>query len=249
MSANEHHAYSDVTDINSLKRVRDEIEECLPKIRGVANGALVLRDRFFLNMEFDAFQTVMRPKALGTTNLDNIFNEDTLDWFIAFSSIVASLGNPGQSAYSAANCYVKALINKRRQRGLPGTTIDVGMIVGVGYVEEMKATGFATEKMVDKMESAVMPMSESDLHQLFAEAVVASRPDSGRHSDLVTGLRTLSSEDMDKAFWATNIKFSHFIRERVVSRQASDDNVDRVPVRTQLLEANSTDDAAKIISG
>ena len=239
-----------MTDWDSLIQIRDKIEKNLPRIGGVANGSLVLRDRLFLNTDFDTFQTVMRPKTLGTSNLDRLFSENTLDWFIGFSSIVATVGNPGQSSYSASNMYVKAIINQRRKRGLPSATIDIAPVLGVGYVErERKATGVMTEKMVQKLEGGAQPMSESDLHQLFAEAIKACPPTSGRHSDIVTGVRTLQAEDMNQAFWAANLKFSQFIRDRGVGGQAKDGVVDRTSVRTKLLEANSMDAAAIIIRG
>ncbi|TPX06876.1 uncharacterized protein E0L32_002372 [Thyridium curvatum] len=238
----------DVTDMDSLTSVRNQIVNTLPPIRGVANGSLVLRDRLYLNTDFETFQTVMRPKTIGTSNLDALFSEDTLDWFIGFSSIVATVGNPGQSAYSAGNLYVKAVINQRRQRSLPGATIDIAPVLGVGYVErERKAAGVMTEKMVEKLEGGAQPISESDLHQLFAEAIAACKTDSGRHSDIVTGVRTLQAEDMNKAFWAANLKFSHFIRDAGTGNQADDGEVDKVSVKTKLLEVNSVDEAANII--
>jgi hypothetical protein len=75
-------------------------------------------------MRLEDFQKVVKPKVDGTMFLSELFERNTLDFFIAFSSIVATLGNSGQSAYSAANSFTKALINQRRERGLAGSVID-----------------------------------------------------------------------------------------------------------------------------
>lgn len=236
--------------MQSLHLAYDKINETFPPIAGVANGALVLRDKLFVNTDFEDLETVFRPKVTGTLNLHELFSENTLDWFIAFSSIVATSGNTGQSAYSAANCFMKALINQRRKHGLVGSTIDISRVHGVGYVErETKASGQLTEKDISKIYRVSMPMSEADLHQLFAEAVLAGKPDSGRDSELITGIRTLLSTETTDIFWAANLKFSHFIHEAENSSTENNGKASWVPVKTQLQDAKSVDDVVDIMKG
>jgi len=67
----------------------------MPRIGGVGNGAMVLRDGVFSQMSLEDFQCVTRPKVQGTVNLLRLFErreETPLDWFIAFSSFVATRG-------------------------------------------------------------------------------------------------------------------------------------------------------------
>lgn len=242
----------DITDMDSLRGVHDKIKRQLPPVAGVANGALVLRDKAFISSDFDDLQAIMRPKATGTLNLDQLFDGHALDWFVAFSSIVATAGNPGQSLYAAANCFMKAVINQRRKRGLVGSTIDISRVYGVGYVERelKKVTGRLTEKHMDKIQRVVMPMSEADLHQLFAEAILAGRPDSGRDSDIVTGIRTIASTAVNGVYWAANLKFSHFIHDVGHNDGAveKDGKVSRrIPLKTQLQDAKSLDDVSRMV--
>ncbi|KAI8295927.1 Polyketide synthase-nonribosomal peptide synthetase [Colletotrichum sp. SAR 10_98] len=241
---------NDVTDMDSLQRARTEIESTLPPIRGVANGALVLRDRLFINTDFDVFNEVLRPKTFGTSNLDALFTErDSLDWFVGFTSIVAVVGNYGQSAYSAGNNFVKALINQRRARGLPGSTIDISTVRGVGYVEREQKAGVMTAKMVERIENGAMPMSESDLHQLFAEGIMAGRPGSGRHGNLTSGIQTVRSDKVNLTFWANNLKFSHFVKEVGLGTAADGGGggANRVSVRALLAEVTTMQQAFKVI--
>lgn len=240
----------DVTSREDLKRVHSEICRTFPKIAGVANGALILRDKVFANMDLESFLTVMKPKVHGTAYLSEMFSENTLVSFIPFSSIVATIGNVGQSAYTAANCFMKTLVAQRRKCGLAGSTIDISRVLGVGYVErEAKAQGKLTEKQIERIMNVTVLMSESDLHQLFAEAVVAERPNSGENIDIFTGVRTLTSEEIGNVYWAANVKCSHFIQVLGDMGGEEVNEMVKVPVKAQLLSAKNLDDMHKILQG
>jgi short-subunit dehydrogenase/acyl carrier protein len=238
----------DITSDRSMQNAHTEITKRLPPIAGVANGALILRDKLFINTTFEDINAIMSPKTTGTIILDKLFPEDTLDWFIAFSSVVATSGNTGQCAYSAANMFMKTVVNDRRKRGLAGTSIDISRVHGVGYVERNAMSLGLSKKEMDKIQRFALSMSEPDLHQLFAEAVIASRPDSGRHSDLITGIRSLTSRDVADVFWAASLRFSHFVNDvEPTAGGATDNRQTRVVVKTQLKSAKSPDDVVAII--
>lgn len=93
----------DVTDKQDLIRVYEDIQSTMPPIAGVANGAMVLSDGLFADMTFASFDKVLKPKVDGSTNLDEVFSSQNLDFFIMFSSLSAVIGNPGQANYAAAN--------------------------------------------------------------------------------------------------------------------------------------------------
>ncbi|KAL7781092.1 polyketide synthase [Trichoderma afarasin] len=103
----------DITDKEGLLRLHKEVSETMPPIAGVANAAMVLNDKLFINM----------PKVKGTQNLDELFHSTPLDFFICFSSLTCVMGNPGQSNYAAANMGVAASI------------IDIAFLLGVGFVD------------------------------------------------------------------------------------------------------------------
>ncbi|KAK3292393.1 KR domain-containing protein [Chaetomium fimeti] len=233
----------------------------MPPIGGVANGAMVLRDISVVQMSFEALSTVLRSKIQSTTNLDRLFSPSspsskTLDWFIGFSSIVGTTGNPGQAAYSAGNVFIKTLIRRRRARGLPGSTIDICRVLGVGYVErEQSAAGRLTREQQARLatRSGSLAMSEADLHQLFAEAVVSGRPASGLDPELISGMAPITTDQAKDAFWAINPKFGLLIREKDAAAAGRDraggGKGGGVPLR-QLLEAAKTmEDVSVILTG
>ena len=223
----------------------------MPKIAGVANGALLLRDKALANMDLETFQIVARPKVEGTTNLDQLFKDEPLDFFIPFSSIVATTGNMGQMAYSAGNCFTKAIVAQRRARGLAGSVIDISRVLGVGYVErETKVQGRLTRQEAERLmtRSGTLAMSEPDLHQLFAEAVLAGRPNSTKNPEIITGVHPLTSEEADLAFWGGNVKFSHLIQNNRDVGVEKDSQSAKVPVKAELAAAKGLEDAARIIN-
>jgi hypothetical protein len=214
----------------------------MPPIGGVANGAMVLRDASVVQMSFEALNTVLRSKTHSTMNLDRLFPSNTLDWFVGFSSIVGTTGNPGQAAYSAGNVFMKTVIRQRRSRGLAGSTIDICRVIGVGYIERESSGRLTREHQARLMtRSGTLAMSEVDLHQLFAEAIVSGRPDSDLDPEIITGLAPISVEEAKEAFWAPNAKFGLIIREEGASggQGAGGSAANSIPVR-QLLEAAKT---------
>jgi NAD(P)-dependent dehydrogenase (short-subunit alcohol dehydrogenase family)/SAM-dependent methyltransferase len=250
---------NDVADYTSVENTFKQIIESMPPLGGVALGALVLCDRMFAQMRLDEFQQVMDPKVQGTLNFSRLFSLDSclppLDWFIGFSSIVATMGNPGQANYSAANCFIKAVINQRRAQGLAGSVIDISRVIGVGYVErEMKSDGRLTREQKERLftGSMTLPMSETDLHQLFAEAIVSGRPaavDNGSH-DIITGMAPVRKENAHHKSWPNNPKFGLLVKVGEESlAEMSEQASNRIPIKKLLAEAESRDEKGKILKG
>jgi NAD(P)-dependent dehydrogenase (short-subunit alcohol dehydrogenase family) len=243
---------ADITSKEDLEQAHKTIRESMPPIAGVTNGALVLRDKGLINMDLATFHANTRPKVEGTMYLDAMFPDKSLDWFVAFSSISATVGNMGQMAYTAANMFMKALIQQRRARGLAGSTIDVSQVFGVGYIErEMKLqTSLSRDQATRLMQkSGTLIMSEPDLHQLFAEAIIAGRPGSGVNPEIITGVKTLTSVEATQALWAGHPRFGHFIQDTGAAKTPSAIKSDVLPVKTQLEKCKDVDEMATVLRG
>ncbi|RAK98120.1 putative hybrid PKS/NRPS enzyme EqiS-like protein [Aspergillus ibericus CBS 121593] len=233
----------DITDKNSLQSVYENICETMPPIAGVANAAMVLQDIMFSNMEIHNMLPVLRPKVEGSKYLDELFSHQPLDFFILFSSLGLIVGNSGQSSYTAANGFMAALAAQRRARGLAASVMDIGAIIGAGYI-----TRAGQIKPGDLHAYGAYPLSTSDFQQMFGEAVLASPPDSGCNPEIVTGLRMIDPVVDDRVSWRANPKFSHFWRsEQDYARADSGSKRSVAPVKVQLLAATSKDQARQII--
>ncbi|QBS39350.1 type I polyketide synthase [Nocardia sp. CS682] len=82
-------------------------------------------------------------KARGARNLDDAFADIPLDAFVLFSSGAGVWGGSGQGAYAAANAYLDALAQARRDRGLHALAVAWGTWGGDG----MAAQGGAEEAL------------------------------------------------------------------------------------------------------
>ena len=102
------------------------------------------------------------------------------------------------------------LAAQRRQRGLVATVLDVGMILGIGYIQRI---GGAASSLVEASlrRQNYMPMAERDIHQMFAEAILVGRTDSELDPEIITGLQKLDVSATERPVWHANPRFSHHV--------------------------------------
>jgi hybrid polyketide synthase/nonribosomal peptide synthetase ACE1 len=220
-----------------MKSVHADIVKTMPPIAGVTNAAMVLKDGLMANTSFETFATTLKPKVDGTIYLDELFPTDTLDFFVVYSSLAYVAGNLGQSPYAAANGFMVALCEGRRKRGLAGSAMSFGAISGVGYVERQNTGNVDINAKMNNLGYA--PISEWDYHQFFAEAVLASRPDSGRDFEISNGCKVFdAAKEINLPYWLDLPKFAYY-RESKANSWAEQGNRKYVTVRAQLKEATT----------
>jgi malonyl CoA-acyl carrier protein transacylase/SAM-dependent methyltransferase/NAD(P)-dependent dehydrogenase (short-subunit alcohol dehydrogenase family)/acyl carrier protein len=181
----------------------------MPAIGGVFHLGLELRDALFSKMTYEELQAVIDVKAKGSLNLHYEFIDTELDFFILTSSLSYVIGNPGQANYAAGNAYMVGLANYRRHMKLPASVVDLGRIAGIGYVARQSSCKQAViSKMLEKMS---YPISERDIHEIFAEAVLASPADSGVNPEIITGIRDIEKGMIPHIAWGKDPKFASLI--------------------------------------
>ncbi|KAK6064314.1 polyketide synthase peptide synthetase [Seiridium cupressi] len=202
---------SDVTSRGSVYRTYAEIESTMPPVAGVAHGAMVLEDTVFPDSTLERFEKVLKPKVNGSAYLDELFCHNGLDFFVCFSSLAYTVGNRGQSAYTAANAFLASLVAQRQGRGLAGSVIHIGGIFGEGYL----ARQLTHEKQSALRNAGFSFMSEQAFHELFAEGVLASPATPGSNSggfDVASGLQVQG--DNTEANFARNPMFQHIVTNK-----------------------------------
>ena len=90
-------------------------------------------------MTRDQFHDTIVPKVYGSWNIHKHFPKD-LDFYILLSSAYGYAGARSQGNYAAGNSYQDALAHYRRSKGLNACTIDVVMVLGVGFLAEDTTT-------------------------------------------------------------------------------------------------------------
>ena len=232
---------SDIADRESVVKTHRQIVESMPPIAGVAQGAMVLQDTMLIDLDLPRFEKVLQPKVKGSILLDEIFSEDTLDFMIFFSSMAAVTGNPGQVAYNAANMFMSSLAAGRRKRGLAGHAINIGAIVGNGYVT--RELNMGQQSYLYRVGHSLM--SEQDFHEVFAEGVFSCLQRDVQ-SHLCSGLRI---DDDETKNWVTNPIFQHLVFKSNTFIAGDKKSKAGVMVKARLSEATSQSEVVEILQG
>ena len=95
-------------------------------IKGVIHLAMLLADAPMATMTGEEWDRALRVKVDSSWILHKETLQDTLDFFILFSSIASVLGNRNQGNYNVANTYLNALAEYRQTLDLPGISIALG---------------------------------------------------------------------------------------------------------------------------
>jgi amino acid adenylation domain-containing protein len=197
----------DASDRPSLDSLISNIRETLPPLGGVCNAAMVLSDKLFVDLDVDAITETFKPKVNVSRYLNEILADVPLDYFVMFSSALSQIGGQGSSNYHAANLYMAGLAAQRRQNGRPGSVIHIGYVTDVGYFMRVDQS---SRDYIGRMQ--IVPLSETDVHHAFAEALRAGRPGSERSCEVGLGIEPLDAmiEDQEPV-WAADPLFAHFL--------------------------------------
>ncbi|KAL9122898.1 MAG: hypothetical protein Q9187_000549 [Circinaria calcarea] len=229
----------DISKGEELDHLIAESSKTMPAIRGVIQGAMVLRDSLFSNMTLENYMEAIRPKVQGTWNLHNKLSKTDLDFFIMLSSTSGILGNASQAAYAAASTFLDAFADYRNGLGMPAVTLDLGVILDVGYVAE-------NEKVMESLKKLQFEgIREAELMAMLKSAIITPLR-AGRSGQTVTGLGTWRADGFQPVF--ASPMFSHFRRMALKNeRTESGEGNLAGKGRDALRQATSVEEAAKTV--
>ncbi|KAH6855501.1 hypothetical protein B0I37DRAFT_423972 [Chaetomium sp. MPI-CAGE-AT-0009] len=159
-------------DVSDAEFVRSVFKSARPRIGGVIQGAMVLRDTPYETMSVQDYHDAITAKVTGTWNLHNASQDLTaqqqaLDFFTMLSSVSGVIGNKGQANYSAANTFLDAFASYRQSLGLAANTVDLGAIQDVGVIAE---TGSSLESRFDTRQWT--PINETVLRSILTYSIL-----------------------------------------------------------------------------
>lgn len=166
---------ADAADARAMRRAVGHVRRTFGPINGVFHTAGTLDDGLLEDRPRAAMDAVLRPKIAGTLALAEALARETPDFLLLFSSISAFAGLPGQSDYAAANAFLDAYADARRDD--PHTRVvsigwsqwrEVGMAATLGA-----GAGAALPDTLDGGSALDHPFL-GRLHRLSDDCVVAT---------------------------------------------------------------------------
>jgi NAD(P)-dependent dehydrogenase (short-subunit alcohol dehydrogenase family) len=177
--------------VTDIKDVQKAVQSCGKPIAGVIQLSMVLKvrvtstsqfvrekltlkkDQSFSKMSLEEWNTAVGPKVAGTWNLHTVLEHSSLDFFVVFGSVSGTCGNPGQANYAAANSFLDAFVQYRRNKGLPASVLSLGFVGDVGIVSQ-------DQKLLNRADAtAVQFVREKDimdaLELVISDSSVATR--------------------------------------------------------------------------
>ncbi|KAJ5710507.1 Acyl transferase/acyl hydrolase/lysophospholipase [Penicillium malachiteum] len=205
-------------------------------IKGVIQCATNLKDAMFDKMSFNEWRDSTSPKIRGTLNLHRAFADKNLDFFLTLSSVASVIGNMGQANYSAGNSFMDDLMAWRRANGLPGHSINIGLVPDGGSLGEGVESIEERSRRYSHLEGTEIHIPElQSLVQLIIQGQ-GSIP-----AQIVAGLKDdLSPEG---AAWRHDRKFEHRIR-----LTQSEANATSNQTSARLKNATSPEDAVQVVN-
>lgn len=210
-------------------------------------------------MTYPDFHTVISSKVAGAWNIHNALlptsSTPPLDFFIALSSVAAIVGNRGQAAYAAANAFLDAFVQHRRQHlGLPAASIDLTAVSDVGYLADSVDAARRQEVLTNIGGDT---LGEAEVLALLAAAVERQVLEENCGGHCLTGLRFPRSEggvlQPQLPFYADDAKFSVLRAAALADAEAADVSKEggaavKVSLAQGLARAKGKEEAVDLVS-
>jgi NADP-dependent 3-hydroxy acid dehydrogenase YdfG len=122
-------AACDVSDAGQVAEVLAGVPAEHP-LTAVVHAAGVVDDGVLATLTPARLAAVAAPKVGAARVLHELTRDADLAAFVGYSSVVGTVGGPGQAAYAAANAGLDALLLDRARQGLPATALRWGPWTG-----------------------------------------------------------------------------------------------------------------------
>ncbi|KAI0972015.1 hypothetical protein F4678DRAFT_460844 [Xylaria arbuscula] len=241
-------------DVTNIAFLRGLFESTSPRIAGIIQGAMVLRDKPLEMMTVDDYHAAVHAKVEGTKNLHEV-SEDmrrrndnhALDFFTMLSSTSGIIGNKGQANYAAANTFLDAFASYRRSLGLRANTVDLGVIEDVGVM-----AGSTLQSRFDRR--LWTPINERMLRKILTYSILQQDDNAPLNAssgaEMITGISyPLPVDGLESA---GDPRFSYLFNRRAGENNRANelrdtghsDKTDQAVQRVRLLEKSGADTAS-----
>ncbi|KGO60765.1 Acyl transferase/acyl hydrolase/lysophospholipase [Penicillium expansum] len=206
-------------------------------VAGVIQCTTVLKDAMFENMTFSDWTQSTESKIRGTLNLHHLFSDkEGLTFFVALSSVASVIGNMGQANYSAGNGFIDALMEWRRNHGLPGHSINIGLVPDASGLSDISEDQEQRRRRYKHLEG-----TEIMTHELQTLLRVIINSKLSLPSQIIAGMTDSLSRSNGSTGWVLDRKFDHRLCLAV------EDTEDSIQTSALLKESSSLNTATEIV--
>ncbi|WP_341720547.1 amino acid adenylation domain-containing protein [Micromonospora sp. FIMYZ51] len=125
------HRRADVADRAAVGRLLADVTRDHGPLTGIVHAAGVIDDRLIVGKPAQELPVVLGPKVAGLVNLDELSQDQPLEFLVCLSSISGVFGNVGQADYAAAGAFLDAYAVRRNLLVAAGRRS--GRTVSVGW--------------------------------------------------------------------------------------------------------------------
>jgi 3-oxoacyl-[acyl-carrier protein] reductase len=170
-----------VTDSNSMSNLAEILKNEFHSVDILVNNAGITKDNILMRMKDDEWEDIIN------TNLSSVFKMSKLvlrgmikkrsGRIISITSVVAAIGNPGQSNYAAAKAGITGFTKSlAREVGMRGITVNA---IAPGFIKT-DMTDSLPDEQKDFLASQI-PMGRLGTTNEVAQAVLFLASDSGSY--------------------------------------------------------------------
>ncbi|KAI9662567.1 MAG: putative secondary metabolism biosynthetic enzyme [Bathelium mastoideum] len=235
-------------DVSNKALLQTTLTDCLkvmPPIRGAILGAMTLKDTTYAKMSIQDYQTAVVPKVRGSWNVHDLLPKD-LDFFILLSSASGVVGNFGQSNYCVGNTYQDALARHRVAQGLKAASVDLGMILSVGFAAENQDT------MAHLRQAGFNAMREGEflamLNALCNPNLPPPNPISSQIAIGIEAPEAMRIKGIDEPPWMQDPLFKQLFQIRTGTGSGSDANKDAKKYGVMLSTCTTDEEATNVVT-
>jgi len=106
---------ADISKRIDVETLISQIKSEFNHLNGIIHSAGVIKNALINKKTLTEIDTVLAPKVYGTAYLDETTQNEPLDFFVLFSSVIAMMDNIGQSDYAYANAFMDNFAEKREK--------------------------------------------------------------------------------------------------------------------------------------
>jgi enediyne polyketide synthase len=106
---------ADVTDADAVAAACREAEGALGPVTAILHGAGANDPELLTSLDDESFRRTMAPKVTGARNLLSAVDPSRLHTFVAFGSLIARTGMPGEADYAVANEWLSCIARAWRE--------------------------------------------------------------------------------------------------------------------------------------